>query len=110
MTTPNLTTITLDNVKYVREDSIVQLQPNGNRKVLVIDRGWVIAGDVTVKDDNFILTRAVLVRNWSGTGTNGMLDKPLSDKVKLEPLNQTVEVPRGSVLFAVVVSENWGVK
>lgn len=32
--------ITLDGVSYIREDS-VQKVPTGNRKIVIIDKGWI---------------------------------------------------------------------
>ena len=61
MSTPN--TITIDNVKYVREDGITT-KPNGNRAVIVVDRGWIFAGDVTRENGRIKLSRALHVFKW----------------------------------------------
>lgn len=111
MTAPS--TMMIDNVKYVREDSVKNYDPpKGKRKVLVIDRGWIVAGDADTNPVTGMTTlnRAVGVRNWSNIGFNGVLDNPLSDKVKLELFNHIFEVPANSVLFAVKVDDNWGLK
>lgn len=111
MTAP--TTMMIDNVKYVREDSVENYNPpNGKRVVLVIDRGWIVAGDCVTDPVTGMktLNRAVGIRNWSSIGFNGVLDNPLSDKVKLEKFSQIFEVPVNSVLFAVKVVDNWGLK
>lgn len=43
-------TIKIDDVTYIREDA-VQQKPAGNRAVVVVDRGWIFAGDVTLQPD-----------------------------------------------------------
>jgi hypothetical protein len=58
MTQP--TSIKIDNVEYIRADS-VQQKPSGNRAVVVVDRGWVFAGDIERTNGRITLTRAVWV-------------------------------------------------
>ena len=43
-------TITVNGVEYIRADSVPAAKPNGNRAVVVVDRGWIFAGDVTRED------------------------------------------------------------
>ena len=78
------------------------------RAVVIIDRGWVIAGDQVKEGDNLTLTKAVLVQRWDGVGFDGMLANPKSDKVVLKPLAYDVVVPKGSVIFSVPVPASWG--
>ena len=46
----------LNNVEYVRKDSI-KAHPRilGTRAVVVVDRGWIFAGDVERKDGRLII-------------------------------------------------------
>ena len=99
--------ITIDGVDFVREDS-VQIAPTGPRAVVVVDRGWIFAGDVTEKDGKILLSRAVNVRCWSSLGFEGMLANPKSDKVTLKKMPFPVEIPEGSEIFRVPVPEDWG--
>lgn len=48
-------TIEINGVTYVRADT----KPTGNRAVVVVDRGWVFAGDVERKDGFIYLSRAL---------------------------------------------------
>jgi|ERR1035437_2770213 hypothetical protein len=106
MTKPNVI-ISIDGVNYVREDAVVA-KPTGNRFVVVADRGWIFAGDLTEVDGKIFLDRAINIRRWSSIAFNGMIENPKSDKVTLDVMKNTVEFPKGSILFTIPVSENWG--
>ena len=61
--------VSINGVDYVRADSVsVESKPTGNRCVVVVDRGWIFAGDVTRASGRITLTRAVWLRNWSDIG------------------------------------------
>ncbi len=97
--------ITVDGVEYVQADSVA---PAGPRVVLVLDRGWVFAGDVTDKDGRIMLTNALQVRNWSGIGFEGMIANPNDDKVTLKTMTRPVDVPQASELYRIPVEDDWG--
>jgi len=92
---------------YVRKDS-VPARPAGTRAVIVVDRGWIFAGDVTRADGRITLTRAVHVFRWESIGFDGMIANPSSSKVTLKPLSVPVEIPEGSEIFSVPVHDSWG--
>jgi len=79
-----------------------------NRSVVVIDRGWIFAGDVTERNDRLILTRVVWVFRWEEIGMDGVLQDPKSPKVTLRPLENMINVPRDSEIFRFEVEDNWG--
>ena len=58
MTKPQ--TIKIDDVEYVRSD-LMPASITGNRAVVVVDRGWIFAGDVTRENGRIKLSRAVHV-------------------------------------------------
>ena len=102
MTTP--TTITIDNVKYVREDSIAP-KPSGTRCVVVVDRGWIFAGDMTRENGRIKLTRALHVFKWESVGFAGMLEN--TKKADLRKIAD-VDVPEDAEIFCVPVHDSWG--
>jgi hypothetical protein len=102
MSTPN--TITIDNVKYIREDSVVQ-KPNGNRAIIVVDRGWIFAGDVTRENGRIKLSRALHVFKWESVGFAGMIEN--TKKADLRPIAD-VDIPEDAEIFCVPVSASWG--
>jgi len=81
---------------------------SGNRAVIVVDRGWILAGDVRRENGRIYLSRAVHVFRWESIGFDGMIANPKSDKVTLKPLSNDVEIPEGSEIFCVPVGEQWG--
>lgn len=95
-------TIKIDGVDYA------PVIPNGNRAVVVVDRGWVFAGDVTDKDGRVILDRAVWVFGWKQIGFAAMIDNPKSEKVDLRPMTRGPNIPAGAEVFRVPVSDDWG--
>ena len=102
MTTP--TTIQIDNVSYVRADSI-KAAPTGNRAIIVVDRGWIFAGDVKRENGFITLTRALHVFKWESVGFAGMIEN--TKKADLRPIAD-VQIPEGAEIFAVPVHESWG--
>ena len=84
------------------------VEPTGTRAVVVVDRGWIFAGDVRREDGRIYLTQAVLVDRWEQIGFYGMIATPLSEKVTLRLMSQPVEIPAGAEIFSVPVPDDWG--
>lgn len=95
--------ITVDGVTYTRAEP-----SNGKRAVIVVDRGWIFAGDVTRENGRITLKRAVWVFRWEGCGFDGVLADPKSKKVTLKPLSHAVDIPADSEIFCVPVADDWG--
>lgn len=102
--------IEVNGVKYVRADQVQEPKPNGNRAVVVVDRGWIFAGDVTQENGRIKLTRAVWVFRWESIGFDGMVKEPTSSKVQLRPVPNGVDIPADAEVFRVPVADNWGIK
>lgn len=96
--------VIIDGVEYAPAG------PQGNRHVVVVDRGWIFAGDLTEENGRIKLDNAIMVMKWSLIGFDGMLRDPLSDKVKLKNLDQPVDIPAISEIFRVPVNDTWGMK
>lgn len=99
--------IEVNGIKYVPLEEGVQ-SPAGNRAVIVVDRGWIFAGDVKEAEDRIILTRPVWVFRWESVGFDGVIRDPKSKSVTLKPMSHPVEIPAGSEIFRVPVPDNWG--
>ena len=97
-------TIKINEVEYVRADSI-KTQPTGNRAIIVVDRGWVFAGDVTRENGRIKLTRALHVFKWESVGFAGIIEN--TKRVDLRPIAD-VDIPEDSEIFCVPVHESWG--
>ena len=100
-------TMMIDEIKYVRADSVTQI-PEGPRAVLVLDRGWIFAGDITEENGRIKLTNAVQVRNWTGIGFEGMVADPGNNKVTIKKMPSAVDIPKDAELFRVPVERGWG--
>lgn len=96
--------IMIDEVKYVRADSVV-VKPNGNRAIIVVDRGWIFAGDVTRENGRIKLSRALHVFKWESVGFAGMIEN--TKKADLRKIAD-VDIPEDAEIFCVPVSESWG--
>lgn len=79
----------------------------GNRAVVVVDRGWIFAGDVTRTDGRIRLSRALHVFKWESVGFAGMIDNPKKAKADLRPIAD-VDLPEGAEIFCVPVAAEWG--
>ena len=96
--------IEINGVEYVRADT----RPTGTRAVVVVDRGWIFAGDVTRENGRVRLSRAVLVFRWESIGFDGMIANPKSEKVEIRPIPNDVDLPEGAEIFMVPVADSWG--
>lgn len=99
--------ITINGIEYIHA-SEEQPRVRGNRAVVVVDRGWIFAGDVTRENGRIKITRAVWVFSWESIGFDGVIANPNSDKVVIKPMPNGVDLPEGSEIFCVPVSEDWG--
>lgn len=100
--------IEVNGVKYVRADSVTATQPiAGKRAVVVVDRGWIFAGDVTEENGRVKLTRAVHVFSWQSVGFAKMIADPKSGKADLRPIAD-VDIPKDAEVFRVPVGDSWG--
>ena len=99
--------ININGIEYVPADQ-VQQPTKGARAVVIVDRGWIFAGDVTRENGRIKLTRAILVVSWESIGFDGMIADPKSNKVKIRPIPNSVDIPEGAEVFSVPVTDNWG--
>jgi hypothetical protein len=81
---------------------------NSNRAVIVVDRGWIFAGDVTRENGRIILDRAVWVFRWESVGFDGVIKNPKSNYVTLRKMEHKVEIPEASEIFCIPVDAEWG--
>lgn len=100
--------INVNGIDYVPADQF-QAAPNGNRAVVVVDRGWIFAGDVVRENGRIKLSRAIHVFKWEQIGFDGMIAEPNSKHVTLKPMPNGVDIPEGAEVFCVPVDKNWGI-
>lgn len=94
--------VIIDGVEYAPIN-----KASGNRAVVVVDRGWIFAGDVTRENGRIRLARALHVFKWESLGFAAMVDAPQKAKADLRPVAD-VDIPEGAEIFCVPVSAEWG--
>jgi hypothetical protein len=100
----------INGVKYVREDTTTK---PGKRAVVVIDRGWIYAGDVEHYEDPILgkrlrLTRAVHIFKWALCGFEAVVAKGKDSGADLRPCAGSVDVPADAEIFRRPVGDDWG--
>ncbi len=100
MNAPN--SIKIDDVEYVRADS--QPKPDGEYKIVVLDRGFVYVGATKIDGDFVVISNAKNIRVWGtskglGELTGGPLSKTVTDRVG------TVRAPLRAVISLIDVEQ-----
>lgn len=98
-------TITIDDVEYVRADS-ARVPVTGTRKIVVLDRGWIMVGNASTKDGVTTLTGCSNVRQWSKGGFGGLTLSREESGAVLDPCGD-VKFSEGSEILSVPVREDW---
>lgn len=92
--------LTINGVEYA------SIQPrSGSRAVVVIDRGWIFAGDVTRAEGRIKLSCCVWVFKWDSCGFAAVIADP--SKADIRP-HADIDIPEGAEIFSVPVPDNWG--
>ncbi|MDR3572239.1 MAG: hypothetical protein P4L50_00120 [Anaerolineaceae bacterium] len=79
----------------------------GQRAVVVVDRGWIFAGDVVRSNGRIYLSRAVWIFRWESVGFAAVVKDPKGSKADIRPIDD-VDIPEGSEVFCIPVSDSWG--
>lgn len=95
-------TITIDDVKYVRADTVPETK--GGIKIAVLDRGFVYVGKVSHDGDFMVLTSAKNIRVWgTSKGLGELVNGPLKE-TKLDNVG-TVRVPSRALISLIDVDQ-----
>jgi hypothetical protein len=95
--------ITLNGIDYTPVDKNTP-HATGSRAVVVVDRGWIFAGDVIRGNGRIRLSRAVHVFRWEAIGFAKMIETADADL----RLVSDIDMPEGAEIFCVPVHDNWG--
>lgn len=91
--------VTINGVEYAPIN-----RSSGTRAVVVVDRGWIFAGDVTRENGRIRLSRALHVFRWEAIGFAKMVETAEAD---LRPISD-VDMPADAEIFCVPVPDTWG--
>ena len=79
-----------------------------NRAIIVVDRGWIFAGDVTREDGRIKLANAVWVFAWEEIGFDDVIANPKNKLAEIRLMPNGVDIPAGAEVFCVPVADGWG--
>jgi hypothetical protein len=92
--------VTINGIEYAPVK-----KSTGNRAIIVVDRGWIFAGDVTRENGRIKLTNALHVFKWESVGFAGMIEN--TKKADLRKITD-VDIPADAEIFCVPVPDSWG--
>ena len=76
-----------------------------NRAIVIVDRGWIYAGDVEERDGRIHLSRVAWVFRWNSVGFAQVVNDPsLAD---IRP-HADISIPAHREIFRVPVADDWG--
>jgi hypothetical protein len=76
----------VNGIKYVPKNSQPYAEPNGDAKIVILQRGWVMVGRLEKNGNECKLHNASVIRSWGTTkglgeiAKNGPTDKTILDK------------------------------
>lgn len=98
------TTITIDDVAYVRADSITSSPSHDSEvRIVVLQRGWVVIGRYAEDDDRVLLTDCHIIEYWGTTQGLGELVNGPTSKTKLKRAG-SVEAHRLGVVMTIAAN------
>jgi hypothetical protein len=94
----------INGVEYIEKNS----SNNGDVKIVIMDRGWVVVGNTTIKDNYVYIDNAAVVRRW---GTENGIGE-LAEKGELEDtvLDKCPPVKAHELSIVMIMdcnNENW---
>lgn len=103
--------IEINGEVYVKQNS-----DGGQRCVVVVDRGWIYAGNVydechPVAGHRIKIKNAVWVFRWKRVGLDGVLKDPDQAGVTIKSLpneSSTVDLPGDAEVYRIPVPDGWG--
>lgn len=99
-------TIKIDDVEYIRADS-VDAKPT-KKQIVVLQRGWVIVGDVHKTDEEVTISNASVIRIWgTSKGLGEIAEDGPTAETKLDPCPTINVHPLSTVLYMNVNESNW---
>jgi len=97
-----VTEIQINGVTYVQKGSEQKQQYEGDIKIIVLQRGWVMVGRLERNGSECKLHGASVIRNWGTTrGLGEIAGNGPTSSTKLDPTNGLVEFDYLTVVTAI---------
>lgn len=95
--------IDINGVTYVTKNSQVQPSIEGDLKIVILQRGWVMVGTFSKDGSECQLSNAAVIRSWGTTKGLGELAKngPIADKTVLDKCYGVVEFDWLTIVAAI---------
>jgi len=78
----------------------------GDRCIVVLDRGFIFAGNLTQDEEWYTLTNVVNVRKWSKSGFGGLVLSAESAGAVLDNCGD-IRFKKNALIFIAPVDESW---
>src|SRR5208337_5617708 len=90
----------IDNgAAHVLDEHIYHTRCIEKRAVVVVDRGWIWAGDVAESHARIRLSRVTWLFKWASVGFSSVIEKPKQSGVELRKVPFAVDIPRDTEIF-----------
>lgn len=97
------------------QDCLFSLEPITNlpsylieRYLIVLDTGWIFAGNILEQDNRVELHNAIMLVNWNKCSFNEIISNPNKSNVTLQKVSSVIDFPKESEIFRVPIPHNWG--
>ena len=101
MTKPQI--IKIDDVEYIRKDETTE----GDIKIVVLDRGYIYVGKVTLVDNFVVICNAKNIRYWGTTKGLGELVNGPTPTTKLDTVGTVQANPQALISLIAVDQSKW---
>lgn len=99
-------TMSINDVEYVRKDAANFVETK--KQIVVLQRGWVVVGDIEKTESEVNITNCSVVRVWgTSNGLGELAEKGATIKTKLDPSPSITVHPLSVVLYMNVNESNW---
>ena len=104
----NENTISINDVLHVRADYLAQPVNPTKKQIVVLQRGWVVVGDVEKTETEIKISKCSVIRNWGTTkGLGELADSGPLTKTVLDKCPDVIAHPLSVVLFMNVNESKW---
>jgi hypothetical protein len=101
----NVNEVELNGVVFIRKDSVVNKQFEGDIKIVVLQRGWVYIGRFERNGNDCKLHNAYNVRTWGTTKGLPELVNGATNSTKLDKCEGIVEFDWLTTVYTITVNK-----